>query len=100
MHRMVYTMARMPQYLPITKVRQQLLGLAAELGEDGRIVVTRNGRPVFDIVQHERLEELESLVETAEIIADPDMAAALRRGMDDARRGDVVDWDTVRGEFG
>jgi len=69
----------MAEYLPITEARDQLLRLAPV--EDEEIVVTRNGRPVFSIVSHDlvaRYRRLDSLVETAEILADKAFMAQLR----------------------
>ena len=73
----------MAEYLPITEARDQLLRLAPV--EDEEIVVTRNGRPVFSIVSHDlvaRYRRLDSLVETAEILADKAFMAQLRERID------------------
>lgn len=87
----------MAEYLPISEARQRLLQL--EVADGDEIVVTRNGRPVFSIVSHTRYQELESLVETAEILADAELMEAIREGIAAADRGETVPWDEVRREL-
>lgn len=42
----------------------------------------------------------ESISETMEIMGDPDMMAALRRGVQDVLKGNLVPLDKVRAELG
>jgi len=63
----------------------RLLAEVDRLGE--RVVITRSGRPAGVLVS---VDEFEGLMETLEILADPDLAAAVRRGLDEAGRGDTV----------
>ncbi len=63
----------------------RLLGEVDRLGE--RIVITRSGRPAGVLIS---VDEFEGLMETLEILADPEMAAAVRRGLEEAERGDTV----------
>ncbi len=84
----------MAEYLPISEARQRLLQL--EVADGDEIVVTRNGRAVFSIVSHARYRELELLVETAEILADPELLERIRRGAAEADRGETLDWEEVR----
>lgn len=63
----------------------RLLADVLELGEG--VVITRSGRPAAVLVS---VDEYEGLLETLEILADPDLSAAVHHGLDDAGRGDVV----------
>ena len=72
----------------------RLLSEVAELGE--RVVITRSGRPVGMLVS---VDEYDGLLETLEILADDDMAVAVRRGLDEAERGDTLSHEEVWGEL-
>ena len=63
----------------------RLLADILELGEG--VVITRSGRPAGVLVS---VDEYEGLLETLEILADPDLSAAVRRGLADANDGRVV----------
>jgi len=63
----------------------RLLADVVELGEG--VVITRSGRPAGVLVS---VDEYEGLLETLEILADPELSAAVRRELDDAGRGEVV----------
>lgn len=70
----------------------QLLRETEELGE--RFVITRSGRPAAVLVS---AEEYDGLIETLEVLADPKLLAAVRRGLDDIERGRTVSHDEVWG---
>jgi len=70
----------------------RLLSEVEEMGE--QVVITRSGRPVGMLVS---VEAYEGLLETLEILADDDLAGAVRRGLDEAERGDVVSHEEVWG---
>jgi prevent-host-death family protein len=72
----------------------RLLSEVVELGE--RVVITRSGRPVGMLVS---VDEYDGLLETLEILADDDMADAVRRGLDEAERGDTLSHEEVWGEL-
>jgi prevent-host-death family protein len=72
----------------------RLLSEVVELGE--RVVITRSGRPVGMLVS---VDEFDGLLETLEILADDDMADAVRRGLDEAERGDTLSHEEVWGEL-
>lgn len=63
----------------------RLLADVLELGES--VIITRSGRPAGVLVS---VDEYEGLLETLEILADPDLSAALRRGLDDAAHHHVM----------
>ncbi len=74
----------------------RLLAEVDRLGE--RVVITRSGRPAGVLIS---VDEYEGLQETLEILADPEMAAAVQRGLEEAERGDIVHheelWRDVEG---
>jgi antitoxin YefM len=63
----------------------RLLSEVSELGE--RFVITRSGKPSGVLLS---IDEYEGLLETLEILADPEMADAIRRGLEEAERGETV----------
>ena len=75
--------------LTISEARKVLLDLPEKLdrGSERAIMITRRGRPVLAVMPWELYE---SLVETLEILGDPDMLSALRNSLEDLRRGRVV----------
>jgi prevent-host-death family protein len=72
----------------------RLLSEVVELGE--KVIITRSGRPVGVLVS---IDEYEGLLETLEILADADMAKAVRRGLDEAERGAVVSHGELWGDL-
>jgi prevent-host-death family protein len=75
--------------LTISEARKVLLDLPEKLdrGSERAIMITRRGRPVLAVMPWELYE---SLVETLEILGDPDMLSALRNSLEDLKRGRVV----------
>ncbi len=63
----------------------RLLADVMELGEG--VVITRSGRPAGVLVS---VDEYDGLLETLEILADPELAAAVRAGLEDAASNRVV----------
>ena len=63
----------------------RLLTDVVELGEG--IIITRSGRPAGVLVS---VKEYEGLLETLEILADAELAAAVKKGLDDAAAGQIV----------
>jgi PHD/YefM family antitoxin component YafN of YafNO toxin-antitoxin module len=46
------------------------------------------------------MDEYEGLMETLEILADPELSAAVRHGLEDADRGETVSHEELWGELG
>lgn len=79
--------------VPLTAAKTHLARLLSEVEELGeRVVITRSGRPVGVLLG---VEEYEGLLETLEILADPELSAAVRQGLDDIAEGRLVDHDEV-----
>jgi antitoxin YefM len=70
----------------------RLLSEVVEMGE--KVVITRSGRPAGVLVS---VEEYEGLLETLEILADDEMSDAVRRGLDEAERGEILSHEEVWG---
>ena len=85
--------------LTITEARQALLDLPERMAKAHEKVVhvTRRGRPVLAVLPWDLYE---SLVETLEVLGDPEMTAALRESIDDIRRGRVVSHAVARQRLG
>lgn len=73
----------------------RLLAEVVELGE--QVLITRSGRPAGVLLS---VEEYEGLIETLEILADPEMAAAVRRGLEEAERVETVTHEELWGALG
>ncbi len=59
--------------------------------------VTRNGRPAAVVMSE---AEYESLIETLEVLGDPEVMAALKQSDEDVAAGRVSPWDDVKRELG
>lgn len=72
----------------------RLLSEAEDLGE--QFVITRSGRPAGVLIP---VDEYEGLVETLEILADPELSQAVRQGLADIDNGDVVSQEALWNEL-
>jgi PHD/YefM family antitoxin component YafN of YafNO toxin-antitoxin module len=75
--------------LTISEARKALLDLPEKLARtpSRAATITRRGQPVLAILPWELYE---SIVETLEILGDPEMVTALRESLEDLKRGRVV----------
>jgi antitoxin YefM len=75
----------MNNLMSISNVRANLPDIVAKIGDAfGRVTITVNGQPKAILVS---AEELESLEETAEILAIPGAKEAIRQGLKEAKKG-------------
>ncbi len=72
----------------------RLLSEVSEIGE--RIIITRSGRPAGVLLS---IEEYDGLVETLEILADPDLSQAVRQGLAEGSNHDLVSHEELWGEL-
>ena len=78
----------MSNLIPISDVRANLPDLVNKVNKNlERVVITVNGQPKAILVS---AEELESLEETAEILAIPGARESILRGDGDAKMGRVI----------
>ena len=83
--------------IPIGEARAMLNQLPEKLeAENGAIALTRYRKPVLAVMSWDLFE---SIVETLEIMGDPDMMAALRRGIQDVQEGNLVSFEEVKAQL-
>jgi len=75
--------------LTISEARKVLLDLPEQLerGSERAISITRRGRPVLAVLPWEFYK---GIVETLDVLSDPDMVSALRDSLEDLKRGRLV----------
>lgn len=79
--------------LPLAEVRAQLSRLVDEaVRTHERVEVTKNGRRAAVILS---ADDYDSIMETLDILSDPELMAAVRAGEAEAARGEVLSRDEV-----
>ena len=90
----------MTKSMGMIDARKRLTSLPEEFAqapELGAVAVTRRGKPVLAVLSWELYE---SLLETMEIMGDPELMKALRRGAQDIAAGRLATSDEVRRDLG
>lgn len=86
------------EHIPMVKARAMLTQLPERLSEENRAVaLTRHGKPVLAVMPWDLFE---SILETMEIMGDPEMMAAFRRGVKDAQEGNLISLEEVEAKLG
>ncbi len=88
------------QSLPMIEARERLTSLPEELEQDkelGAIAITRQGKPVLAVMSWELYE---SLVETLEIMSDPEAMAAFHQGVKEMKEGKGIPLEEVKRQLG
>jgi len=81
----------------ISDFRTNLPGLISQISEKlERLVITVSGKPKAVVLS---LEELESLEETAEILATPGALKAIRNSLKEVRRGRYITLEKLKGKY-
>ncbi len=89
----------MPITIPIVEARNKLTTLPEQFAANPDIdamVVTRRGRPVLAILPWEFYD---SLVDTMQILADPQLMADLKQSIREIASGETEDWEAVKREL-
>jgi antitoxin YefM len=86
----------MPKYLTITEARKNLLSLPDELINEP-IIITKHGKPVMVTFSY---EQMESLLETLEILEDKEFSSQLSASIQQDRAGESVNWEDVKEKLG
>lgn len=74
--------------MSISDVRANLPDLVTKISDAfGRVTITVNGRPKAILISS---EELESLEETAEVMAIPGVKESVKEGLKQAKKGQVL----------
>jgi antitoxin YefM len=79
----------MTRFLTITETRKQLLDLPEQLNDEP-LIITKHGKPAMVALGY---EQFESLMETLEVLSDPDLMATLRQSMTQADRSQTISLD-------
>ena len=76
------------EILPITDVKRDLLKLVKKVGELNQIIaITKKGKATALLMS---MEEYEGLIETIEILSDPDLVRKLKKARRDVAKGKFV----------
>jgi antitoxin YefM len=90
----------MTKSMGMIDARKRLTSLPEEFAqapELGAVTVTRRGKPVLAVLSWDLYE---SLLETLEVMGDPELMKALRRGAQDVAAGRLATSDEVRRDLG
>jgi antitoxin YefM len=86
----------MTRFLTITETRKQLLDLPDQL-TDEPVIITKHGKPAMVALGY---EQFESLMETLEVLSDPDLMTTLRQSMVQAESGETISLDDAIARLG
>ncbi|MBN1233063.1 MAG: type II toxin-antitoxin system Phd/YefM family antitoxin [Candidatus Coatesbacteria bacterium] len=76
--------------MSMVEARKLLTSLPGVMGSDGTIEVTRRGKPVMVLIPYELYE---ALVETIDIMGDPEMMNMLKAGIRDLKNKKMISWE-------
>ena len=84
--------------LDISEARRQFSSLDERMRRDGVKVIriTRHSRPAFVVVD---TDYLDAVLETLDVLADPEALAMLQDSISDVRHGRLHDHEDVKREF-
>jgi len=85
-----------PPNVDISEARKQFNHVDELLREQPVITVTRHGKEAFALID---LEYLATLLETIEVICDPEAHATLQAGLRDMAEGRLTDHEDVKREM-
>ena len=84
-------------YIPrITEARKQLLGLPEKVADEP-IIITKHGKPVMVTISY---EQMESLLETIEILEDKEFSTQLKESLQQDKEGKTVGWLEAKEKLG
>lgn len=86
----------MSQYLTIAEAQDRLLDLPNQLSQEP-VIITENGKPVMVTFSY---EQIESLLETLEILNDPDMAPLLDKAIQEDQKNNTISWEEAQTQLG
>ncbi len=86
----------MASVLDISEARRVFNTLDERLREEPVIYIHRHNKPSFAIID---IDHLEALVETMEILCDPEAMDAFEQSLDDIRNGRLHDHEDVKKEL-
>jgi len=84
----------MLEVIPVTEARHNLLPLLARIERGAcRISITRHGRPVAVILSY---EDYQRMNETLKLLENRTFSQRLSQGLNEARRGELIDIDEAQ----
>jgi len=87
----------MQKQLSIVEARNRLTQLPEELeANHDAIAITRRGKPVMAVMSYALYD---SLTETLEVMADPELMKLLRQSIKEADAGQLVEWSKAKEEM-
>ena len=82
-------MLELEKVMPVTKVKKHLLDILKNMSEEhSTITVTKNGKPVSVMMTPDRYD---ALMETIEVLADPEVISSLAASAEDFREDRVYE---------
>ena len=84
--------------MPIEEVAKSLQVLQKALADnpDGTIFITDQEETTMVLLSWEAWQEMAGLVETLEVLADPNAMTAIKRGKANGVSGNAIPWETVK----
>jgi prevent-host-death family protein len=82
--------------LPISEARREINNIAASLDREDTISVTSRGKEVLAILPW---DSYEAIVETLDIMSDPELMNSLKQSIAEYKSGKAEDWDEVKKEL-
>jgi len=83
----------MVKHMSISETRKRITSLENDLSYEDTISVTNHGKEVFALL---RWDTYESIAETLEILSDEEMCSELRIGIQQAKNGELVDFEEYK----
>ena len=84
------------RYIPVTQAKTMLLDLIRNIKDtDDTIAITRNGIPEAVLLS---VDKFQGLLETLEILSDPETADSLRKSIRQGDKGQWIDFESVFSE--
>jgi antitoxin YefM len=80
--------------MSITTARDELTSLPGRLEkEPGAVAITRRGKPVLAVMPWEFYE---TLLETLEVLGDPELMEALQHSLQEIEAGQAMEWEDAK----
>ena len=84
--------------MSLKELRPELPRVIARIDKKlDRYIVTKRGKPMVVMLS---IEDYESLMDTLDLLADPQAMADLRKGEDDIRKGRTSSWTEIKASLG
>ena len=84
------------KHMPISETRKNINSFVSNLSFEDTISVTNRGKEVLAIIPWETYE---SITETLEILSDESIMKDLKKGIEDVKNGNLVDFNDLKKEL-